>query len=112
MNENRALVVVTRPGDGLGFRLAGVTVEEVARGEEVLRLRLLLAGDAPPLLAVEDEILAALPETVVQRAAERGAVLVPFTLPRRWDAPSRPEDYVAALVRRAIGYQIKVEPAP
>ena len=35
--------VATRPGDGLGFRLAGAPVEELAQGEEAARFKALLA---------------------------------------------------------------------
>jgi V/A-type H+/Na+-transporting ATPase subunit F len=101
--------MVTRPGDGLGFRLAGAVVEEVAPGEEAARFRSLLAEPRLAVLAVEEEILAALPEALVRRAAARGLpVLLPFALPRRFAEPGRGEAYVAALIRRAIGYHIKL----
>ncbi|HEY6106976.1 MAG TPA: V-type ATP synthase subunit F [Anaeromyxobacteraceae bacterium] len=101
--------VATRPGDGLGFRLAGAEVEEVAPGEEVARFRSLLSDPQLGVLAVESELLAAVPEALVRRAAARGLpVLLPFALPRRYAEPGRGEAYVAALIRRAIGYHIKL----
>jgi V/A-type H+-transporting ATPase subunit F len=101
--------VVTRPGDGLGFRLAGAEVEEVAPGEEAARFRSFLAEPQLRVLAVEGEVLAAVPEALVRRAAARGLpVLLPFALPRRFAEPGRGEAYVAALIRRAIGYHIKL----
>ena len=101
--------VVTRPGDGLGFRLAGAAVEEVAPGEEATRFRSLLADPQLGALAVEGQVLAAVPEALVRRAAARGLpVLLPFALPRRFAEPGRGEAYVAALIRRAIGYHIKL----
>ncbi|HET6921771.1 MAG TPA: V-type ATP synthase subunit F [Anaeromyxobacteraceae bacterium] len=101
--------VVTRPGDGLGFRLAGADVEEVAAGEEAARFRSLLAEPQLGVLAVEDQVLAAVPEPLVRRAAARGLpVLLPFALPRRFAEPGRGEAYLAALIRRAIGYHIKL----
>ncbi len=104
-----AFRMVLRPGDGLGFRLAGVQVEEVAPGEEVARFRSLLAEPGLGVLAVEGEVLAALPEALVRRAAAMGRpVLLPFALPRRFAEPGRGEAYVAALIRRAIGYHIKL----
>ena len=101
--------VVTRPGDGLGFRLAGADVEEVAPGEEAARFRSFLAEPQLGVLAVEGEVLAAVPEPLVRRAAARGLpVLLPFALPHRFAEPGRGEAYVAALIRRAIGYHIKL----
>lgn len=104
-----AFRMVLRPGDGLGFRLAGVQVEEVAPGEEAARFRSLLAEPRLAVLAVEGEVLAALPESLVRRAAAMGGpVVLPFALPRRFAEPGRGEAYVAALIRRAIGYHIKL----
>jgi V/A-type H+-transporting ATPase subunit F len=101
--------VVTRPGDGLGFRLAGADVEEVAPGEEAARFRSFLAEPQLGVLAVEGEVLAAVPEPLVRRAAARGLpVLLPFALPRRFAEPGRGQAYVAGLIRRAIGYHIKL----
>ncbi len=56
----RNLLVATRPGDGLGFRLAGVPVAEVASGEEAARLRAWCADTAIGVVAVEQRLLDAL----------------------------------------------------
>lgn len=101
--------VVTRPGDGLGFRLAGAEVEEVAPGEEAARFRSLLSDPRLGVVAVENGVLSAVPEPMLRRAAARGLpVLLPFALPRRFAEPGRGEAYVAALIRRAIGYHVKL----
>lgn len=106
------LRVVTRPGDGLGFRLAGVAVEEVPGGEEAARFRRLLGDATLGVLAVENEVLRAVPEAILRRAAARGLpVLLPFALPRRFGEAGRGQAYVAALIRRAIGYHIKLAEA-
>jgi V/A-type H+-transporting ATPase subunit F len=102
--------VVTRPGDGCGFRLAGVPVEEVAAGEEGVRFRGLLADPAVSVLAVDTEVLGSVPEPLLRRAAERGLpVVLPFTPARRLSEAAEGRAYVAALIRRAIGYHIKLE---
>jgi V/A-type H+-transporting ATPase subunit F len=104
------LRVVTRPGEATGFGLAGVAVEEVGPGEEVPRLRALLADPAIAVLAVETGVLAEVPEPLLRRAAERGLpVVLPFTLPRRLSEAAAGRAYVAALIRRAIGYHVKLE---
>lgn len=106
----RQLRVVVRPGDGEGFRLAGAAVEEVATGAEVPRLRALLADEAVSVLAVETGVLGAVPERLLRRAGERGLpVVLPFTLPRRLSEAAAGRAYVAALIRRAIGYHVKLE---
>jgi len=102
--------VVTRPGDGLGFRLAGVPVEELAEGEEAQRFKALVADASLGVLAVEDALMRRLPEPLLDRIGREGIpVLLPFTLPRRWAEAARGEQYVATLMRRAIGYHVKIQ---
>jgi V/A-type H+-transporting ATPase subunit F len=49
------------------------------------------------------------PPRVLRRARERGVpVILPFALPRRWGDEGRGRAYVAALIRRAVGYGIKL----
>lgn len=104
----RLLRVVTLPGDGVGLRLTGVGVDEVARGEEATRFRELAADPALAVLAVETGVLAAIPDALLKRVAARGLpVVLPFTLPRPSEAGAG-RAYVAALIRRAIGYHVKL----
>jgi V/A-type H+/Na+-transporting ATPase subunit F len=101
--------VATRPGDALGFRLAGVTVTEVPPGEEARTLRELVARPDLGVLAVEEEVLREAPEDVLRREREGTLpVLLPFALPRRFTETGRGRDYVAALIRRAVGYHVKL----
>jgi V/A-type H+/Na+-transporting ATPase subunit F len=103
------LVVVVRPGDALGFRLAGATVEEVGQGEEAAALRRLSSATDAGVLAIEEEVLAAAGARPLRRARERGLpVVLPFALPRRWGEEGRGRAYVAALIRRAVGYGVKL----
>lgn len=107
--NRRSLIVVTAPGDGLGFRLAGARVEEIPPGEEAVRLPPLLDARDAGVLAVEDGVLARAPAQLVERAARTGLpVLFPFALPRRLQEPGAVESYVDLLVRRAIGYHVRL----
>ncbi len=103
------LSVAVRPGDGLGFRLAGAAVEEIAPGAEPQAFRRLLADERTGVVAVEEELLRAVPERLLRRARQRGIpVILPFALPRRWAEEGRGRAYVAALIRRAVGYGVKL----
>ncbi len=105
----RNLVVATRPGDGLGFRLAGVPVAEVAPGEEAGRLRAWGSDPDIGVVAIESRVMEALPEALLRHVQSHPIpVLLPFTLPRAAE-PSGGRAYVAALIRRAIGYHVKLE---
>jgi len=101
--------IAVRPGDALGFRLAGAAVEEVPQGAEAQVFRRLLADGTTGVLAVEEELLRAAPPRVLRRARDRGLpVILPFALPRRWSEAGRGREYVAALIRRAVGYRVKL----
>jgi V/A-type H+-transporting ATPase subunit F len=103
------LAVVVRPGDGLGFRLAGATVEEVPPGGEGAAFRRLVTDPRAGVLAVEEELLRAVPARLVRRARDAGVpVILPFALPRRWGDAGRGREYVAAIIRRAVGYGVKL----
>ena len=104
------LVVVTRPGQGLGFRLAGVPVAEVEEAEVAERFRALLGDGRVGVLAVQEGLLAAVPEPLLTRAGREGLpVILPFALPTQWKETGGGEQYVATLVRRAIGYHVKIQ---
>jgi V/A-type H+-transporting ATPase subunit F len=103
------LAVAVRPGDALGLRLAGAAVEEVPPGGEAAAFRKLLGDPHTGVLAVEEELLAAAPPRLLKRAHDAGLpVILPFALPRRWDEAGRGQGYVAALIRRAVGYAVKL----
>jgi vacuolar-type H+-ATPase subunit F/Vma7 len=105
----RTLLVVVHAGQGLGFRLAGVEVEEVAPGEEEAALRAFRQRPGVGVVAIEEQVLAAAESPAHRRRREgRLPVVVPFTLPRRWAEPGRGRDLVAAIVRRAVGYHVKL----
>ena len=105
----QGLVVAVRPGDALGFRLAGAAVDEIPPGEEASAFRRLVADPHTGVLAVEEELLHEVPERVLRRARDGGLpVILPFALPRRWGEEGRGRAYVAALIRRAVGYAVKL----
>lgn len=95
---------------GLGYRLAGVDVRETQTPEEMGRQATSLSLDpGVRLVIVDEEIFRGLPEPL-QRKLEgnRSPLFVPVpSLPLRKGAP-RPEEYVARLIRRAVGYQIRI----
>jgi V/A-type H+-transporting ATPase subunit F len=103
------LAVLVRPDDARGFQLAGARVVTATPGEEVTALRGLLADPALGVLAVEEELLAHVPARLLRRARERGIpVLLPFALPATYGEEGRGREYVAALIRRAIGYAVRL----
>jgi V/A-type H+-transporting ATPase subunit F len=103
------LAVAVRPGDALGFRLAGAAVEEIAAGEESAVMRRLLEDPRLGVLVVEEDVLRATPGRVLARSRRRGLpVVLQLALPRRWGDAGRGSAYVAELIRRAVGYGVKL----
>lgn len=95
---------------GLGYRLAGVDVREAATPEEMGRQAEALAGDpGARLVILDEEMFRGLPRALQRRLEEnRSPVFVPVpSLPVRRGA-LRPEEYVARLMRRAVGYQVRI----
>lgn len=105
------LTIVTRPGAGLGFRLAGATVEEVDEAHGARRIAALVREPGLGILAVDETLLRQVPAAALERAGRDGVpIVLPFTLPARWEEQAGADAYVAALIRRAIGYHIKIQP--
>lgn len=105
------LIVVTDPDTALGFRLAGVEVSEVSAKEEAAdRLLTLLRAKEAGIVIYNEEYLAGLPEKS-QVALEESMSPVFFAIPvsqaKRVGEPR--EQYLARLLRRAIGYQLKIK---
>ena len=95
---------------GLGYRLAGVEVRETATPEEMGRQAELLSSDpGVHLVILEEELFHGLSRALRHKLEEnRSPVFVPVpSLPLRKGA-LRPEEYVARLMRRAVGYQVRI----
>jgi V/A-type H+-transporting ATPase subunit F len=101
------LAVAVPAGRGLGFRLAGVPVVEIAPGEEQAALSALRSQRSLGVVVVEESLLAGEP-VAARRHDAALPVLVPFALPARWSEAGRGRAFIAALVRRAVGYHVKL----
>lgn len=101
--------VLCRPEVAPGFALAGLIVDAPAPdGNLIHALGTLLDRKGVGVLLVEDRIYRDLPEEL-RRRAERSAtpVVVPFPSPR-WEEAPPAEQYVVELLRRAIGYRVRL----
>jgi V/A-type H+-transporting ATPase subunit F len=105
------LLVLTDPDTALGFRLAGVEVSEVSAKEEAAdRLLALLRAKEAGIVIYNEQYRAALTENI-RVALEESVSPVFFAIPvaqaKRVEEPR--EQYLARLLRRAIGYQLKIK---
>jgi vacuolar-type H+-ATPase subunit F/Vma7 len=101
--------VVCRPGLAAGFALAGLQADSLGPGEGI---EAVFAGFAQRpeigVVLLQDEIYDALPDDLRARL-DRSAhpVVVPFPGPA-WEARPPAEERVIELLRRAIGYRVKL----
>jgi vacuolar-type H+-ATPase subunit F/Vma7 len=92
-----------------GFRLAGLSVIAVdggAEAEEVVRLHI---ERGHGVLLVSGDLYRSLPENLHRRADRRGKpILLPFPAPSELSTRSRQEEEVLEILRRAVGYRVRL----
>ena len=102
------LIVLTDSDSADGFRLAGVDVEVIDSNDQVReRLNRLLDDEASGIIAVNEQMMAAIDERTQKKIDSIYRPLV-ISLPIR-ETLSFGEDhraYLARLIRRAIGFDI------
>ncbi len=101
-------IVFLTPQDGeYGFGLAGVqqVVAGEANAEEILKKT--MADPAAGLVVLDERLLAIVTEDRV-RELEQGWHGVLLVLPSPEKPPPEAEDYAARLIRRAIGYHVRL----
>lgn len=103
----KKIVVVTPPDARHGFALTGVRQLTLASGQLQGALRDLLADTVVGLVIV-DERLASAAEQAQLRDLERHWPGMVVILPAPAAEARLEEDYVLRLIRRAIGYQVRL----
>ena len=101
--------IVCRPGVAAGFGLAGVTADPVDHSAEVEPVlgQLMSQREVGVILLQEDLYAALSPDLQVRLDRSAAPVVVPFPGPAWADVPSA-EEHVIELLRRAIGYRVKL----
>ncbi len=103
------LRAICRPALSAGFGLAGVRTLEASSAEEAAeRLRELRARPDVGLVFVEEDLLGedARRTTDARRPLP---MLVPIPAPRATEHADEAEAYVAEILRRAIGYRVRLQ---
>lgn len=105
------LLVITGPGASVGFRCAGIDTLEVEEDSDVSGTLLdIQSGGRYGLVAIEERLLQKVPELAAKRLRKRGLpIIIPISLPLKWGEAGAAESPVVRLIRRAIGYQIKIK---
>jgi len=109
MNARR-LVVIASPGLSAGFALAGVPVFEATDGIDAARQIDRLVDEVNAGVVIIDEPLYRdLPEEV-RRNLRRSVLPVVIPVPGPdWTTESTAHEYIVEILRRAIGYRVKLQ---
>jgi len=102
--------VICRPAAAAGFALAGLTSEPVSEAADpAAPIAAFLSRADLGVLLVEESIYESLPVELRARL-DRSArpVVVPFPGPA-WSGARSAEDRVVELLRRAIGYRVRLQ---
>ena|SRR3990172_11457041 len=105
-----SVIAIVDEDTALGFKLAGVeariadTMEEMERG-----VKAVLSDREVRVVILDEALFRQLPERLGKKLEESTApIFMPIPAVKLWRGAVRPEEYVARLIRRAIGYQIKI----
>ncbi len=105
------VLVITYSDIAVGFKLAGVDVITPDKDEEISDLfEECLNNNEYGLVVVEEAFLSNLNEWTrkkLDKAEE--PIIVPISTPQKWDRKEAADTYLTRLVRKAIGYQIKIK---
>ena len=102
--------VVTGPETAAGFRLAGIEVDVVLSPEEASkRLHRRLADESCGLLIVDEKIMEQMEEPLRRRLERAGLpIVVPVPVDMTWGEEERSMDYLLRLIRRSIGFHMRI----
>lgn len=105
------MLFITRPGASVGFKCAGVDAVEAERGGEVSTLLQSIQDEGRYGLVVVDEpLLEGVGELVLKRIRKKGLpIIMHINIPEKWEEGPPGESPVVRLIRKAIGYQIKIK---
>jgi vacuolar-type H+-ATPase subunit F/Vma7 len=101
------IAFITPPDAAYGLGLCGVPQHSVETGDADAALAKALAEPATGLVVIDERLLAALPEDRLREIEQawNGILLV---LPSPEKPPAEVEDYASRLIRRAIGYHVRL----
>lgn len=104
------LVVVTDPESAHGFRLAGVDVVEVVDAQEARgQIISLINDDDSGIVAVNEDFIAAIDDRTREKIEKiYRPVVVPIPSKKKIEVAEERREYLARLIRRAVGFDIKL----
>jgi V/A-type H+-transporting ATPase subunit F len=104
------IVVITDPENAYGYRLAGVDVVPVKSTEEARKeLSLLINDDRSGIIAVSEDFIEAMGERIAEKIKRiYRPIVIPIPSGRHLKVTDERREYLASLIRRAIGFDIRL----
>lgn len=109
MNEGR-IAVVARPEVSLGFAIAGVSVHHETDGRGASeRLEALAQDGEMGVVMIEEALYRDMPDDYRRTRRHEGLpVVIPVPSPD-WLESSKAHEYIVDILRRAIGYRVRLQ---
>ncbi len=104
----KKIVFITAPDAEYGFALTGITHHAVDAGEAEGRLRDIMSDQDNGLVIIDERLMKGVTEERL-RELEHGWHGIFLVLPSPEKAAPEVEDYAARLIRRAIGYHVRLK---
>lgn len=104
----KKIAFITPPDVRYGFNLSGVPQHAVETDEAEEALERTMAEPDNGLVIIDERMITGMPEERLRELEQRwnGILLV---LPSPEKPPAEVEDYAARLIRRAIGYHVRLK---
>ena len=104
----KKIAFITPADADLGFSLAGVPQRTVEESDAGALLKEIMAGPDNGLIVIDERLLQGIAEEHV-RELEKGWGGILLVMPSPVKPPAETEDYAARLIRRAIGYHVRLK---
>jgi vacuolar-type H+-ATPase subunit F/Vma7 len=104
----KTISFITPPDASYGFSLSGVPQQTVKTGDAEAALKMTMTETDTGLIIIDERLLQGMPEERL-RELEQGWKGILLVLPSPVRPPAEVEDYAARLIRRAIGYHVRVK---
>ncbi len=110
------LLIITEPGRSKGFKLAGFDALELEEGDDPskfideLEAKRESGAQSYSLLCIDAETLGRVDSMVIKKIKKKGLpIIIPLDIPEVWQGEKETESPIVRMLRRAIGYQIKIK---
>lgn len=104
------IVALVDEDTSLGFMLSGIEAEKTETPEEMKRqIESLMVDREVRVVVLDEQLFRQLPQHLQREIEESlSPIFVPIPTIRLWRGVTAPEEYLGRLIRRVIGYQIKI----